>query len=193
MGVRHRQARLLDHRIAVEEQVEVDRPGPPARAEPQAAERALDPEQPVEEVRTLEEVRGETLASPRLTAALLALFAGLALAVSAAGVSGVVAFSVSQRTWEIGVRMALGARQETVLGMVLREGMTLALAGLALGMVGALSLSRLLSGLLFGVAPTDPVTYGAVSLTLLAAATVACWIPAQRATTVDPMVVLRSQ
>lgn len=154
---------------------------------------ALDPEQPVEEVRTLEEVRGEALASPRLTAALLALFAGLALVVSAAGVSGVVAFSVSQRTREIGLRMALGARQETVLGMVLLEGMALALAGLALGIAGALAVSRLLSGLLYGVGPTDPVTYGAVSLTLLAAAAVACWIPAQRATTVDPMVALRSQ
>jgi putative ABC transport system permease protein len=152
----------------------------------------VDPQQPVTDVQTLEQVRAESLASPRLTAALLGLFAALALIITATGISGVMALWVSQRTHEIGIRMALGATQGKVLRMVLGQGMTLVLAGLAAGAAGALALNHVLSGMLFGVAPTDPLTYVAVALVLVTAAAMACFAPARRATAIDPMVALRT-
>jgi predicted permease len=153
---------------------------------------AIDPNQPVAKVRTLDQFRRDALASPRLTALLLALFAALALGVTSAGLAGVIAFSVSQRTQEIGVRMALGAERREVLSMVLGEGMRLVGMGLALGVVGALLLTRVMAGLLYGVRATDPLTFGATVLVLLLVAVAACLVPARRATTVDPMVALRS-
>ncbi|MBA3554769.1 MAG: FtsX-like permease family protein [Gemmatimonadales bacterium] len=153
---------------------------------------AIDPDQPVANVETLDELRGEALASPRLTASLLGMFALLALLITGAGLAGVVAFSVSQRTQEIGVRMALGAERSEVLAMVLREGMRLVLAGLLIGIAAALVVTRLMAGLLYGVGATDPVRFIGVAVMLLAVAAVACLVPARRATTVDPMVALRT-
>lgn len=153
--------------------------------------RDIDPEQPVFNTRTLRQVRAESLTPSRVTATLIGIFAVLALAISAAGIAGILAFSVGQRTHEIGIRMAMGAVPGDVLRMVLRQAALLVLPGLALGMIGALALTRLMTGLLFGVEPTDPFTFVAVSLLLLAVAAVACLIPARRATEIHPMVALR--
>jgi putative ABC transport system permease protein len=153
---------------------------------------AIDPAQPVANVASLEELRSQSLASSRVTASLLGLFAMLALLITGAGLAGLVAFSVSQRTQEIGVRMALGAERSEVLGMVLREGMRLVLVGLAAGVVGAVALTRVMAGLLYGVPATDPLTFAGVALVLVAVAAVACLVPARRAATVDPIVALRS-
>jgi len=153
---------------------------------------ALDADQPLAGARPLVEVRGESLAAPRLTATLLGIFAGLALVITAAGLAGLMAFSVSQRTQEIGVRMALGAARSEVLGMVLRQGLRLVCIGLALGAVGAFALSRLMAGLLFGIRPNDAATFALTGVVLLIIATLACLVPARRAATVDPMVALRS-
>jgi ABC-type antimicrobial peptide transport system permease subunit len=156
-----------------------------------AAVRSLDPDQPVDNFRTLAEVRSATLESPRLTATLLTLFGALALVITAAGIAGVVAFSVNQRTQEFGIRMALGAQRTSVLAMVLRQGLQFVLIGLAMGLAGALVLTRLLTTLLFGIEPTDGLTFVAVSMVLVAVAAVACFVPARRAASVDPMVALR--
>jgi putative ABC transport system permease protein len=156
------------------------------------AVRAIDPNQPLANVRALEQVRGESLASPRLTTFLLGLFAVLALVITATGLAGVIAFSVSQRTQEIGIRMALGAARGEVLTMVLREGMTLVGLGLVCGIGGAVALTHLMSGLLYGVDATDPLTFVATALLLGGVAAVACLAPARRATAVDPIVALRS-
>jgi predicted permease len=153
---------------------------------------AIDPGQPLANVQTLDEVRGEALASPRLTTTLLLMFALLALCITAAGLGGVVAFSVSQRTQEIGVRMALGAGRGEVLGMVLREGLRLVVFGLALGIAAAMLLTQLMTGLLFHVEATDPITFVGMALILVLIAAVACLAPARRASTVDPMVALRA-
>ena len=153
--------------------------------------RSLDPDQPVDHFRTITEVRAASLQPPRLTAALLGLFALLALVITATGIAGVIALSVNQRTQEFGIRMALGAQRANVLGMVLRQGLQLVLMGLAIGMAGALVLTRVLSSLLFGVQPTDALTYLAVSTVLVAVAALACLVPARRAASVDPMVALR--
>ncbi len=153
---------------------------------------AIDPGQPIANVQTLEEVRGEALASPRLTTTLLMLFALLAMCITAAGLGGVIAFSVSQRTQEIGVRMALGAGRGEVLGMVLVEGLKLVGLGLALGIGAAIVLTRLMSGLLFHVEATDPLTFAAMAGVLALIAAGACMAPARRASSVDPMVALRA-
>jgi ABC-type antimicrobial peptide transport system permease subunit len=113
------------------------------------------------------------------------------LLITAAGIGGVLALSVSQRTTEIGVRMAMGARRDEVMAMILRQGLGLVLVGLALGIVGAFALSRMLDRLLFGIPPTDPVTYAAVAALLLLVAAAACLLPARRAASVDPLVALR--
>lgn len=153
---------------------------------------ATDPEQPVARIRTLEELRQRSLASPRLTSFLLGLFALLALVVTAAGIGGVMGLSVSQRTREIGIRMALGASPNSVLWMVLRQGMTLIVIGLGLGIALALSGTRLMQGLLFGIEPSDPWTIAGVTLLLLLVAAAACYGPARRATSVDPLAALRA-
>jgi putative ABC transport system permease protein len=156
-----------------------------------AAVQGIDPDQPVDRFRTLSDVRRESLAPPRLTAILLGLFAALALLVTATGIAGVVAFSVNQRTQEFGIRMALGAGRGTVLAMVLEQGLRYVLTGLAIGAVGALILTRVMTTLLFGVEPTDVMTFLSVALVLVAVAVIACLVPARRAASVDPLVALR--
>jgi putative ABC transport system permease protein len=169
------------------------------RGEPMALARrledevhAIDAAQPVAGVVSLEEIRARSLASPRVMAALLSLFALLALVITGAGLAGVVAFTVSQRTQEIGVRMALGAERSEVLSMVLRDGMRLVLVGLLLGLAAATVLTRLMAGMLYGTPAADPVTFTGVALVLLAVTAASCLVPARRATAVDPMVALRS-
>src|SRR5260221_629759 len=151
----------------------------------------VDPNQPAARVRSLEQVRAESVAAPRLTTNLLGLFAMLALAIAATGIGGVLALAVGQRQDEIGGRMAIGARPAEILRMILGQGMALALIGVALGLFGALWLTRLLQQLLFEVAPTDPLTYVGVAVVLGLAALLACYVPARRASRVDPIVALR--
>jgi len=152
----------------------------------------MDPQQPVTEVRTLAQVRADNLASPRLTALLLGAFAILAIFITAAGIAGVIAYSVSQRTQEIGIRLALGAAPSSLLAMVVRQGMALVGLGLALGILGGLAISRVMSGLVFGIAAHDPVTYVAGAAVLAGVGAVACLVPARRIAEVDPMIALRS-
>ncbi|MFL6596233.1 MAG: FtsX-like permease family protein, partial [Chthoniobacterales bacterium] len=137
-------------------------------------------------------VRTRALAPPKLIASLLGLFALLALVITAAGIGGVLAFSVSQRTQEIGIRMALGASRSEVLQMVVREGLTLVFIGLGGGVVAALLLVRLMKQVLYGVSPNDPFSFLIVSVVLLAVALVACVLPARRATLVNPITALRA-
>jgi len=155
------------------------------------AVREIDPEQPVDRIRPLSEVRSESVARPRITAILLGVFALVALVITAAGIGGVLALSVSQRTVEIGVRMAMGAERNVVLRMIFEQGLGLVVGGLALGLVGAVLLSRMIERLLFGVPGTDPLTYVAVAVLLLGVAAIACLLPARRAASVDPLVALR--
>ncbi len=152
---------------------------------------AVDPEQPVSSVRLMEEILENETSQRRLQVWLLGGFAGLALLLASLGIYGVLSYAVTQRTPEIGVRMALGAQQQDVLRMVMGRGMGLAALGAAVGLGVALALSRVLSSLLFGVAPTNLATFSLVTLLLLSVALLACWIPARRATKVDPMVALR--
>jgi predicted permease len=156
------------------------------------AVRDTDRDQPIHRLRTLDDVRAASLAPPRLTTTLLGLFAALALIITAAGIAGVIAFSVSQRTQEFGVRVALGAKRSDVVSMVVGEGVRLAITGLAIGLVGAVILGGLLSTVLFGIGPVDAVTYLAVSMVLLAVAGLACLLPALRAASIDPMTALRT-
>ena len=155
--------------------------------------RAIDPGQPVANIRTLRDLRGESLASPRLTTMLLGIFAMLALIITATGLAGVVAFTVSQRTREIGIRMALGAERGAVMRMILRQGLGMVVAGLVIGIGSALALSRVMDGLLYGVQPGDPLTFAVVALVLIGVATAACVLPARRATAIDPLAALRSE
>jgi putative ABC transport system permease protein len=141
--------------------------------------------------RTMDQLVATSVARPRFNTSLLAAFAALALALATVGIYAVIAYSVTQRTQEIGVRLALGARKGDVIRLILKQGMWPALAGAALGLAGAWAMTRLISGLLFEVSATDPLTFTAVTLLLLAIALLACWIPARRATKVDPMVALR--
>jgi putative ABC transport system permease protein len=151
----------------------------------------LNNEVPVSQVSTMKNWVSEAMAEPRSTSALFAVFAALALLLGSVGIYGVVSYSVAQRTREIGIRMALGARRQEVLMLVVGQGVKLALAGVTIGIAGGLMLTRLMSGLLYGVHATDPVTYGAVAILLMLVAVAACFIPARRAMRVDPMVALR--
>jgi predicted permease len=152
---------------------------------------ALDKNQPVYSVRTLDSVLSESVAVPRFRTLLLGVFAGVALILAGVGIYGVISYAVSQRTQEIGIRMALGARATDVLKLVLKGGMMLVLIGVAIGLAGAFALTRLLTTLLFGVTPTDAATFATVSAGLIVVALLACFIPARRATKVDPLVALR--
>jgi len=151
----------------------------------------VDRDQAVTEVVTLEHVVGESIEQPRLTMFLLGIFATVALTLAAIGIYGVIAYAVEQRTREIGIRMALGAQAPDVLKLVVKNGMTLALIGVVIGVGGALAMTRLMASLLFEVAATDATTFVTVSVGLLAVALLACFIPARRATKVDPLVALR--
>jgi predicted permease len=153
--------------------------------------RALDSAVPVFGVSTVENVLGQTVAQPRFNLILLGLFAGVALLLAAVGIYGILANSVRQRTYEMGIRLALGARPGAVFRLVIRQGMWLVGIGLGIGLGGAFALTRYIESLLYEVKPTDPLTFGGVALLLLGVALLACWIPARRATKVDPMVALR--
>jgi putative ABC transport system permease protein len=155
--------------------------------------RALDPSLPLAQVRSLERVLFESVAQPRFMTRMALLFALVALALAAVGTYGVLSYSVEQRTQEIGVRMALGAQARQVLGMVLGQGARLVAVGLVLGIVGALALRRILAGMLFGVAPTDPTIFASVIVVLSAVSLAACYLPARRATRISPMVALREE
>ena len=153
--------------------------------------RAIDPDQPVSDVRTMEQVMADTFSRARFNTLLLGLFAGLATLLAAVGIFGVMNYSVTLRAHEIGIRMALGAQQSRVLMLILRQGLLLTLIGIGIGLAAALALTRVMSGLLFGVGATDPVTFAAIVLLLGVVSLIACYLPARRATKVDPMVALR--
>ncbi|MGH9831920.1 MAG: FtsX-like permease family protein, partial [Blastocatellia bacterium] len=151
----------------------------------------VDQTQPVSKVETMERLVSAAVSQPRFNLFLLGLFGGLALLLSAAGIYGVTAYSVAERTPELGIRMALGAQTSDVLKLILGQGLRLILAGLGLGLATALALTRLMKTLLFGVSATDPATFAVVALLLALVALLACWIPAQRAVKLDPLVALR--
>jgi putative ABC transport system permease protein len=151
----------------------------------------IDPEQPIYNVRTMDEIRAQSVAPERLNLTLLSIFAGIALLLAVVGIYGVMSYTVTQRTHEIGIRMAIGAQPRDVFKMVIGQGMTLALIGVALGLVSAFGLTRLMATMLFGIEPTDPATFGSIALLLTGVALVACYIPGRRATKVDPVVSLR--
>ncbi|HKR23154.1 MAG TPA: ABC transporter permease, partial [Pyrinomonadaceae bacterium] len=152
---------------------------------------AIDPDQPIAGIRTMDEWVDTSTSTPRYRTTLLALFAALAMILAATGIYGVMSYSVAQRTHEIGVRMALGARRIDVLRLVVGQGMLLVVIGLAIGLAGAIALTRVLSTLLFGVTAKDPLTFVAVAALLSVVALIACYIPARRATKVDPLEALR--
>ena len=156
-----------------------------------AAVRAVDKDQAIADLETLEQIKSGTVSSDRMQTMLLAIFAALALLLAAIGIYGVISYSVTQRTHELGIRAALGASRGSLLGMVIRRGMQLTLIGLAIGAAGALALTRLLASLLFGISPRDPVTLIVVAAVLSTVALLACYIPARRAAAVDPLVALR--
>jgi putative ABC transport system permease protein len=153
----------------------------------------VDPNQPVFDPRTLDERIDSTFATPRLYTYLLAIFAGLALVLASVGLYGVLAFQVSRRTREFGIRMALGALHSQVLTLVLRRGLRLLALGVVLGLGGALALGKILGSLLYQTNAIDPVVFGGVTALLALIALVACWLPARRATKVNPMVALRAE
>jgi len=153
----------------------------------------VDKDQPVFGIRTMDQILSGATAQRRFNMLLLCLFAAVALALAAVGVYGVIAYSVAQRTHEIGIRMALGAQRRDVLGMVARQGLPLAVMGIASGLAGAAAVTRLMTSLLFGVSATDPATVTATALLMAAVAALACYIPARRATKVDPMTALRCE
>jgi len=155
------------------------------------AVRKVDPDQPVQRVRTMDQIRAESVVPWRFSMLLIGSFALLALVLASVGIYGVMSYAVTERTQEIGIRMALGAQTADVLKLVVRNGLGLALVGVAFGLAGAFALTRLMTSLLFGVAPTDATTFAAVSLGLIAVVLLACFIPARRATKVDPLVALR--
>lgn len=153
--------------------------------------KAIDPDVPVYGVKSMDDYVSESVALPRLDSTLLGIFAGLALLLALVGIYGVMSYGVAQRTSEIGIRMTLGAQRADVMDLVLRQGLAIAIAGAAIGVVGALGATQLLSKLLFGVSPFDPLTFLGVAIVLVACALLACYVPAWRATRVDPLVALR--
>lgn len=152
---------------------------------------SLDRQIPVSDVQSMDELLSVSLAEERFNMILLGAFAGLALILAAVGIYGVMAYTVSQRTHEIGIRIALGAQRGDVVRLVVGQGAKLALAGIIIGLAGALALTRLMSTLLFDVTPTDPLTFLGVAIVLAMVALAACYIPARRAMRVDPMTALR--
>jgi putative ABC transport system permease protein len=152
---------------------------------------SIDKDQPVSDIMTMEQRLAKSVAASRFVMLLLGSFSVLALGLAAVGIYGVMSYLVTQRTQEIGVRMALGAQKRDVLKLVVRRGMVLAIIGTALGLVASLALTRLMRSLLFEVTPTDWLTFVITSVVLLTVALLACYIPARRATKVDPLVALR--
>jgi putative ABC transport system permease protein len=184
----HAQSRSRQMSIAVRAQ------GDPLRLAKAVSDavHAIDPNQPVSEIMTMETMIDHSLAGRRFNLVLLGLFAGLAVVLAAVGIYGVMSYQVAQRTREMGLRMALGARRGTVLGLVVREAGLLSLAGLGAGLVLSLLATRVMASLLFGVGATDPITLAAVSIALAVVSLAAAYVPGQRATRVDPMVALRA-
>ena len=168
---------------------------PPAtlRQTIEGAVREADPSVPIVRLREMNAVFDESIRRPRLLAQLLGGFAGLALLLAAIGTYGVLSYMVAERRREIGIRMALGAAQRSVMVQVMKQGLVLTAIGVVAGLAGAFGLNRLIASLLFGVQPTDPITLVAVVATITLVAAVACWLPAWRASRVDPNVVLRQE
>jgi putative ABC transport system permease protein len=156
-----------------------------------AALAEIDPNQPLVKVRTMEDNMAATVAEPRFRAWLIGIFAGLALLLAAVGIYGVMSYSVTQRTSEIGIRITLGAQPQDVFRIVVGEGLRFALIGVALGVAGGLALTRLLNSFLYGVSATDPLTFAGVAVLLILVSAAACFFPARRATRVDPIIALR--
>ena len=154
---------------------------------------AIDKDLPIAEVATFEDILARESSTRRFNAVLFSIFAALALVLAVTGVYGVLAYSVSQRTHEVGIRMALGAGHRDVLRLFMGQGMRLVLLGVVIGLGGAFVLTRLMSSLLFGVSTTDAATFVAVAVGLTLVGVLACYLPARRATKVDPMVALRSE
>jgi len=152
---------------------------------------AIDPNQPISNLTTMSQLLAASVARTRFNFLAFSIFAAIALALAAIGVYGVIAYSVSQRYHEIGIRMALGAQAADVLRLIIRQGMKLVLAGVGIGLAGAIALTRLMKTLLFGVSATDPLTFTVITLLLAFVALLACWIPARRAAKVDPITALR--
>ena len=184
---------LPQNMILVTGNVVIRTRGDPMSALPavRAVVRALDPDMPLTRIATMGQRYGRALGHRRFNLLLIGIFAGLAFVLATVGIYGVMAYAVTLRTREIGIRMALGAERRDVLALVFRQGLALLLAGEALGLAGALACNRALSSMVFGIATTDPATYGAVTLAWAAVALCACWVPARRAARVDPMVALR--
>jgi putative ABC transport system permease protein len=154
---------------------------------------AVDPEQPIYNVMTMEQRLSDSIASRRFQSFLFGIFAAVALIIAAVGVYGVFSYVVSQRLREIGIRMALGARPLDVLKMILRQGTVVTLAGVLAGLTASFALTRVMESLLFGVTATDPATFAGIALLLAAVALGACYLPARRATKVDPMIALKCE
>ncbi len=152
---------------------------------------SIDRDQPVSAVKTMDEVMEASVGQQRLTLFLLGLFAGVAMVLALVGIYGVIAYSVAQRTQELGIRGALGAQRADILWLVIGQGMGLTVAGVVIGIAGALALTRAMKDLLFHVSATDPATFAGVSLLFVVVALAASYIPARRATRIDPMVALR--
>jgi predicted lysophospholipase L1 biosynthesis ABC-type transport system permease subunit len=153
--------------------------------------RRVDPDVPASAVQTMEARTSASLAGPRLHTGVLGAFAGLALLLAATGIYGVMSYAVRQRTREIGIRMAVGAGARAILALLLREGLALVAAGIGLGLLGAAALTRTLQALLFDVSATDPLVFAGITSLLLAVAGLAAWLPARRATRLDPLLALR--
>ena len=153
--------------------------------------KSIDPDQPIYNPLTMDEIRADSVAGERLNLTLFSLFAGIALVLAIVGIYGVMSYSVTQRTHEIGIRMAIGARPRDVFTMILGHGMKLALIGVVIGLVGAFALTRLMATMLFGVEPTDATTFAGISLILITVALLACYLPGRRATKVEPTISLR--
>ena len=154
---------------------------------------AIDKDQPISHIRTLDELVARSVSQRRFNMLALAILAGVALLLAAVGLYGVMSYSVEQRAHEIGVRMALGAQTRDVLRLVVKQGMTLTLIGGLIGLIAALGLTRLIKNLLFGVSATDPVTFLVIAPLLALVALLACYLPARRATKVDPLMALKAE
>jgi putative ABC transport system permease protein len=183
--------RLLGPRMALAVRSAIDPTSLAAAVRREVA--AVDKDQPVINIATMEQMLATSMQPRSFNTLLLGIFAGIAALLAAIGIYGVMSFTVSQRMHETGIRMALGAQRRDVLNLVVRQGMTLALIGIAVGLSASFALTRLMKTLLFNVSATDPLTFTVIALLLAFVALLACWIPARRAAKVDPMTSLRSE